>query len=76
VDVADRLRPMARAGQWDEMAALITDEMIDAYAVIGPPEGIRDQLAARYDGAVDRVIVYEPYRLADEELWGRVLAGG
>jgi probable F420-dependent oxidoreductase len=75
-DVADRLRPMARAGQWDEMAGLITDEMIDAYAVIGPPEGIRDQLAARYDGAVDRVIVYEPYRLADEELWGRVLAGG
>jgi probable F420-dependent oxidoreductase len=73
-DVADKMRVMAREKRWSEMRALISDEMVDAMAVTGEPAEIKGKLAERYQGLVDRVIVYEPYRRVDEDLWAQVLA--
>jgi probable F420-dependent oxidoreductase len=50
-DAARRLQSFARTQRWDEMADLVGDEMLDAYAVIGTHEEIAGKLKARY-GAV------------------------
>ena len=45
-------------GSADEMAALITDDVLDIFAVVRPWEEVADELIYRYNGAVDRVILY------------------
>jgi probable F420-dependent oxidoreductase len=47
-------------GDWDGMAALITDEMLDTFAVVGPPDLVAQRLRERYGGLVDRLSVYAP----------------
>ena len=53
-----RLNEKLKAGDMAGMAALITDEMLEHFAVIGPWDGIADALVARYGGLAERIIVY------------------
>ena len=52
-----RLNEKAAKGDWDGMAAEITDEMLDEIAVIGTHDTIATKLAHRYSGLLDRLIV-------------------
>lgn len=67
----DEFRDLARDGKWREMAALVDDEMLDAFAVVGGPAEIGPKLLARCQGVVDRVspVIYQP----DTELLTAVL---
>ena len=47
-EVARILQGHARAQRWAEMADLVSDEMLDAYAVIGTYDEIAAKLPARY----------------------------
>ena len=47
-EVARTLQGHARAQRWAEMPDLVSDEMLDAYAVIGTYEEIAAKLRARY----------------------------
>ena len=47
-EVAVALQGHARAQRWAEMADLVGDEMLDAYAVIGTYDEIAVKLRARY----------------------------
>ncbi len=60
-DVGERLGTMAREKKWREMTALITDEMLAAYAIEAAPDEIWAALAQRYDGLIDRVALYLPF---------------
>src|SRR5690606_36658308 len=60
-DVSDRLGQLARAGQWDEMGALITDEMLDAFAITGRWDELPEIIHARYGDLLDRVSYYLPF---------------
>jgi probable F420-dependent oxidoreductase len=53
---------MARAGQWTEMAASVTDDMLETFAVVGTPVDVAGKIAARCGGAMDRVspVIYQP----------------
>jgi hypothetical protein len=42
------------------MADLITDEMLDTYAVTGTHDTIAARLAERYRGLLDRTAFYQP----------------
>lgn len=42
----------------DEMTALISDDVLDIFAVVRPWEELADELIYRYAGVVDRVILY------------------
>jgi probable F420-dependent oxidoreductase len=53
-EVGERLGEMAREKQWREMPALITDEMIAAFAVEAAPDEIGAVLRERYEGLIDR----------------------
>ena len=46
---------MARAGRWREMGALVNDEMLEEYAVVGTPDEVPRRLAARFGGLVQRI---------------------
>ena len=56
-DTCFRLNEKAAKGDWDGMAAEITDEMLDEIAVIGTYDEIAKKLAHRYAGLLDRLIV-------------------
>jgi hypothetical protein len=48
-------------GDWQGMADLITDEMLDTYAVTATYDDLAAKLAERYDGLLDRTSLYQPY---------------
>jgi probable F420-dependent oxidoreductase len=55
----ERLSALASRGRWDEMSALVTDEMVYEFAVEG--ETLADaaaRLRKRYDGLLDRTALY------------------
>ena len=60
-DVADALAAHARHGRWDEMASLVTDEMLDAFAVVASPADSRASLERRSEGLIDRAAPYQPF---------------
>ena len=43
------------------MGALITDDVLDAFAVAGNPRQVADGLTARFGDMVSRISVYAPY---------------
>jgi probable F420-dependent oxidoreductase len=53
-----KLNERLKAGDTDGLAATITDEMLDVYAVVGRWDEIADRLVDRYAGVAERVISY------------------
>ncbi len=72
-----RLNDLLKAGDFDGMAATITDEMLDVYAIVGPWDEIADRIVERYAGVAERIISYltvediarNPARLGQ---WGEI----
>lgn len=60
-DLADRLRVMSRAGAWDAMTGLIPDELLHEFSVEAPAGSLAGALRARFDGLLDRIMIYAPY---------------
>jgi probable F420-dependent oxidoreductase len=54
-DLQPELNRLSKTGDWATMSALITDEMIDAFAVQGTPDEIGPKVRARYGDLVQRV---------------------
>ena len=53
---------LSKEGKWTEMSELVTDEMLETFAVVGSPEQVAEQIAQRFKGKVDRIspVVYQP----------------
>lgn len=65
-----QLNKKAAQGAWNTMAQEITDDMLTVFAVEGIPEEIPDKLQARYNGLLDRLTFYHPFRPGEhEERW-------
>jgi probable F420-dependent oxidoreductase len=67
-EVQPELTRLSKAGGWDQMGELITDEMLDAFSVIGTPAEVAKGLRSRYDGLIDRLSFYMPYDGARDAL--------
>ncbi len=72
-DLQDRLNSLSKAGQWVEMGSLITDEVLQTFAVVGEPESIAPELHKRYGDVIQRISFYAPYK-SDPQRWGKVMA--
>jgi probable F420-dependent oxidoreductase len=59
--LAPELHWRSMQGDWRGMATLISDEMLEAFAVIGTYESIGEKLRSRYAGLLDRMALYQPY---------------
>jgi probable F420-dependent oxidoreductase len=71
-DLQDDLNRMSKEGKWAEMGALIDDEVLETFAVVGEPETIGPELRRRYGDVISRISFYAPYE-ADRDRWQRVL---
>jgi probable F420-dependent oxidoreductase len=60
-DLTARLHRKSIEGDWKGMADLITDEMLDTYAVTAPYDRLQAAMEARYAGLLDRTALYQPY---------------
>ncbi|SHN47501.1 TIGR03617 family F420-dependent LLM class oxidoreductase [Cryptosporangium aurantiacum] len=66
-DVQPELNVRSKRGEWDRMAELVTDEMVDTLAVCGTPDQVAAEIVARY-GECDRVCAYFPGYQAGDDL--------
>ncbi len=75
-EVADRLNALSRRGAWGEMSALISDEMLETFAVAAPEAELGAALRERYQGLADRLALYIPFHPGSrDDLWRAVKAG-
>jgi probable F420-dependent oxidoreductase len=54
-DLHPELNRLSKGGRWDEMGALIPDDLLEAVAVVGPRDEIADRLVERAEGITDSV---------------------
>jgi len=59
-ELADQLNALSRRQAWAEMAALITDDVLDTFAVSGD---VARALRDRFGGTIDRISLYTPYEV-------------
>ena len=59
---------MSKEGKWKEMGELVDDEMLNAFAVVGPIDTVVTKLRERWDGLLDRLSFYAPYDIEPDEL--------
>ncbi len=69
----EELNNLSKQGAWVEMGKLVTDEILNTFAVVGAPEQIAPELLRRYGDVVQRVSFYAPYK-SDPDRWQQVLA--
>ncbi|MGH9069117.1 MAG: LLM class flavin-dependent oxidoreductase, partial [Acidimicrobiales bacterium] len=73
-DLQTELNALSKQGRWAEMGELVTDEMLEAFAVVAPPEEVPARVLDRVGDVVDRFSFYAPYR-SDPDRWTAILAG-
>jgi probable F420-dependent oxidoreductase len=66
-ELGDELNTMSKRGQWVEMGELITDDILETFAVVAEPDDVVPMLLARYGPLVDRISFYTPYDLGSEQ---------
>jgi probable F420-dependent oxidoreductase len=54
-DLGRELTGLSKAGQWSQMGALVDDDVLNAFAVVGPATTVARQLMDRYGPLVDRL---------------------
>ncbi len=73
--VGERLSRLAAVGRWEEMAALVPDDVLRAFSVEAGPDELGPALRERYEGVVERVSLYVPFEPdRDRELWRALVA--
>ncbi|HWC08236.1 MAG TPA: TIGR03617 family F420-dependent LLM class oxidoreductase [Solirubrobacterales bacterium] len=72
-DLQDRLGAMTKRGEWDRLDTAISDEVLDAFAVIGTPEQAVTELSRRYGDLATRLTIALPER-PDMERWAPLLS--
>jgi probable F420-dependent oxidoreductase len=73
-DLQGELNTLSKRGAWAEMADLIDDEMLNAFAVVGELDELPSKILQRFGDVVDRFSFYAPYDLEPEK-WKQILAG-
>jgi probable F420-dependent oxidoreductase len=64
----ETLNLMSRRQEWTEMGRLITDDVLEAFAVAGTPAEVAAAIRSRFGDAITRVSVYTPYSPDPEDL--------
>ncbi len=62
---AAKLHELSKRGRWDEMAKVVTDEMVETFAAVAPYDGLVGALRKRFGGLSDRVFLSFPRATPD-----------
>ena len=65
-DIAEQASQLSRAKRWDDLPALVTDEMLHTVATIGTYDEIAGKLNDRYSDRVDRIEFSTPVANEDD----------
>ncbi len=68
-DIGLELHELSKAGRWAEMAARITDDMLEEWAVVATSDQLADRLAERCGGLFSTVLLDLPPALAADDDW-------
>lgn len=68
-DVGAELHLMSKDGRWKEMPGLITDDMLDEWAVVSTSDGLAAAVARRCAGLFDTVLLDLPAPLRCDGSW-------
>jgi len=71
-DLQPELRTLSMRGEWEAMGDLITDDILETFAVVEPLDRVAAAVRARYEGVVDRIMMGLPN--ATDEQAAHVLA--
>lgn len=72
--VGEELGQLAKRQRWHEMPSLISDDMLETFAVTAEPDEVGTAIRARYTGLIDRLALYLPFEPGqDDALWRAVL---
>ena len=75
-DVAEQLHLLSRRNDpaaWAKMGTLITDDVLETFAVVAAPDDVAGEIHARF-GGVDRFSFSAPYE-HEPDVWATVLRG-
>ena len=75
-DIAEKLSAHAARGEWTQMPRLVTDEMLNEFAVVTEDGKLADELKKRYEGIADRLALYIPFVPGEKDDWWKKLAKG
>lgn len=68
-EINERLRRLAARQKWDEMPALVSDELLNAVAIVAPWDELPARIQQRYAGILDRVALYLPFQADEVAQW-------
>jgi probable F420-dependent oxidoreductase len=72
-EIGEKLSSRAAQGDWASLPGLISDEMLDTFAVAAPLAELAGPLKARYAGVLDRVTLYRPFKPgAEDAAWQKL----
>jgi probable F420-dependent oxidoreductase len=72
---AEQLSELARRQEWETMAALVDDEMLEAFALVAPEGEMGAALIDRYADLADRVTPYLPFMPGERDAFWSQLIG-
>ncbi len=67
-DLQGELNALSKRGEWEAMGALVDDEVLNTFAVVGTPEQIAPELGRRYGDVISRISFQGPNR-GDPDRW-------
>ncbi|MGZ0187366.1 MAG: TIGR03617 family F420-dependent LLM class oxidoreductase [Alphaproteobacteria bacterium] len=59
-ELGEKLRPYPAQNRWDEMAALIPDDVLELFAIVGRHDELASKVAAKYEGLADTLSLFIP----------------
>ncbi len=65
-ELQPELTGLSKRGEWVAMADRITDDVLDAFAVVCSVDDAAALLRTRFNGVIDRISLYTPYALDRE----------
>ncbi len=73
-DLQTELNILSKRSEWKQMGELISDEVLEAFAIVSPLDEVAKRVKERFGSLVDRFSFYAPYKV-DPEQWKAVLEG-
>jgi probable F420-dependent oxidoreductase len=59
-DLQAELNALSKQGRWADMSNLVTDEILEAFAIVADVDDVPARLLERFGGAIDRIGFYVP----------------
>ena len=70
----EKLSALAARGKWGDMTEIITDEMLEEFAVFAPVEELAAAIKSRYLEIADRITIYAPFVPGERDtFWKQLL---